>query len=466
VSSIPTFSTESFLNSVSALDADSVWAVGSYYDTQNSTYRTLTMHWNGTQWTTVSSPALGNNSILHSVRFTREGDVWAVGEYKVPNTLAPKAAILHWNDNSWELASNPKPGVTSSLFGAATIAGNGVITGTWVVGSYAPRANTPYQTLVELVKSPPPPPHTTSYYETSVSASKHYDQGCAAFQSYQDGIIVLHYGSPRDWSGIGQEFGTLLLGSGDKVQISHPSEPDITEAVKSFVSGYAACSQYGTSNGHTITVTIGLNNDSMGESSALTWDHGAAWANMVKEVDTYIVANNWHGFIAVASAIDIHPSWTDYEPVEEWIQGYHDQNAPVCYNVGTTDGYPNESSLPVPPPWDLSDWSTEQLYNVSRGIAGQRPFPSIFGPQMSRNWHRVKSWSVETDNLLVEFAGELSGYIPCSAVGGATSCFDPGQAWQRFFYELNSDPRAPIRQRLDYSSEIKCSNDSTSVGCQ
>src|SRR5947209_5437311 len=47
------------LKGVSAVGADDVWAVGSYTP-ENSGSKTFTMHWNGKQWSVVSSPSPGN----------------------------------------------------------------------------------------------------------------------------------------------------------------------------------------------------------------------------------------------------------------------------------------------------------------------------------------------------------------------------------------------------------------------
>src|SRR5262245_9549106 len=76
--SIPlTFGT-SKLESVAGLSPTDVWAVGSYANGADT--QTLTMHWDGTQWTIVPSPNVGANSTLSSVtvsRFQPSNGVWA-----------------------------------------------------------------------------------------------------------------------------------------------------------------------------------------------------------------------------------------------------------------------------------------------------------------------------------------------------------------------------------------------------
>jgi hypothetical protein len=77
---------------VTALSARNAWAVGSYQ--LNSQDRRLILHWNGTRWQQVPSPASGE---LTSVTATSARNAWAVGETKAYKTL-----IIHWNGSAWK----------------------------------------------------------------------------------------------------------------------------------------------------------------------------------------------------------------------------------------------------------------------------------------------------------------------------------------------------------------------------
>src|SRR5262249_50505306 len=67
------------LSDVAAISTNDVWAVG-YYCCNNSPSQTLAMHWNGSQWSLVSTPNPGNNNNdLWGVAALSTGDVWAVG---------------------------------------------------------------------------------------------------------------------------------------------------------------------------------------------------------------------------------------------------------------------------------------------------------------------------------------------------------------------------------------------------
>ena len=98
-----------------------MWAVGYYYDTNISRYRTLTLHWNGTQWLHVSSPNLEFSTQLYGVVAVSPGDAWAVSNI-----------IIHWNGTTWE-TSYVLGGPPSRLFGIGAVSANDI----WAVGEYS-----------------------------------------------------------------------------------------------------------------------------------------------------------------------------------------------------------------------------------------------------------------------------------------------------------------------------------------
>src|SRR5207244_3701461 len=86
------------LRSVAVASSNDAWAVG-YYLYYNGTYyeyRTLTEHWDGSQWSVVTSPNPDNNqNFLYGVAAVSANDVWAVGYYG-SGTLTE-----HWNGSQW-----------------------------------------------------------------------------------------------------------------------------------------------------------------------------------------------------------------------------------------------------------------------------------------------------------------------------------------------------------------------------
>ena len=119
------------LKGVGAVSANDVWAVG------DSPTGPLTMHWDGTQWTVVPSlllantyrPSTGNapgsyDNSLFAVGGVASNDVWAVG------TRNGLTWALHWNGAQWSQVSTPNPGTANSLNAITVIASNDI----WAVG--------------------------------------------------------------------------------------------------------------------------------------------------------------------------------------------------------------------------------------------------------------------------------------------------------------------------------------------
>ena len=91
-----------YLSAVSAASRTSAWAVGRYGATPD-TFRTLTLHWDGTRWTKVASPGHETNSHdffgLNGVSATAGAIAWTVGGHDV--TRQPRTLILRWNGTRW-----------------------------------------------------------------------------------------------------------------------------------------------------------------------------------------------------------------------------------------------------------------------------------------------------------------------------------------------------------------------------
>ena len=128
------------LNGVYAIAANDAWAVG-YTVGANDPYRTLTLHWNGATWQSVPSPNLPITrpdiyNALNSVSAVSANDVWAVGG--APNGVggASRAVLMHWNGATWSLTPEPpETGLWSSTgrTGVTAVAANDA----WAVGQFS-----------------------------------------------------------------------------------------------------------------------------------------------------------------------------------------------------------------------------------------------------------------------------------------------------------------------------------------
>jgi hypothetical protein len=137
----------SYLEMVSPVNANDVWAVGIQNDTSISS-KTLAEHWNGSTWSTKAtvSPSANHNS-LFGVSAVSSSDVWAVGAYTINNPSLFNSATLaeHWNGTSWIKVATPNPSVASYLFAVTAVSSTSV----WAVGTYFDFGANAYLPLVE-----------------------------------------------------------------------------------------------------------------------------------------------------------------------------------------------------------------------------------------------------------------------------------------------------------------------------
>jgi alpha-tubulin suppressor-like RCC1 family protein len=130
---------------VAATSARNAWAVGGG---DNRPYATEIARWNGTTWKRVPSPALAAGGVLYAVTATSARNAWAVGCSGdcYSNSARIKTLILHWNGTAWKRVPSPSPGPASALDGiTATSARNA-----WAVGctSHCLTSSTSPQTLI------------------------------------------------------------------------------------------------------------------------------------------------------------------------------------------------------------------------------------------------------------------------------------------------------------------------------
>ena len=124
------------MGGIEAISAQDVWAVGQQEIDTGGKSHTLTMHWDGTQWSVVPSPngpdTANSKNNLYAVTGTSTSDVWAVGAYAADGAHF-KALTMHWDGKMWTTVSTPNPGALDNTFNdASAVAPDDV----WAVGSY------------------------------------------------------------------------------------------------------------------------------------------------------------------------------------------------------------------------------------------------------------------------------------------------------------------------------------------
>jgi len=89
-----------------ALSDTDAWVVG--YDGSD----TVALNWNGTAWSTVSTPTPSGstpNWSFASVAASSASDAWAVGE-QTAGTKIRDSLYEHWNGTAWSVVTGPNEG--------------------------------------------------------------------------------------------------------------------------------------------------------------------------------------------------------------------------------------------------------------------------------------------------------------------------------------------------------------------
>lgn len=193
------------LNAVAALSSKDAWAVGFQNDNNLNNSRTLAMHWDGSQWSAVRTPNPGSHcqgnsgNVLNAVAAVAPNDVWAVGFFFSCSSLL-KPMVMHWDGTAWKLVATPALNTTenAALNGVVAVAADNI----YAVGSQ-PATNAALQTLVEHWDGkawsvmPSPNPSPTSNLLSGITANSPTDvwavgnSGDQATSSIQ--TLALHF---------------------------------------------------------------------------------------------------------------------------------------------------------------------------------------------------------------------------------------------------------------------------------
>lgn len=125
------------LQGVAATSASNAWAVGY---SGGSTPEPVILAWNGTAWSQVPAPAISGGGYLEAVTATSAANAWAVGY-----TTAGATLILQWNGSVWTQVPSPTPaGTFATLYGVTATS----VTSVYAVGGSGSSAASPNNTLI------------------------------------------------------------------------------------------------------------------------------------------------------------------------------------------------------------------------------------------------------------------------------------------------------------------------------
>ena len=108
--------------------SNDVWPVGFSEASATSALLPLIEHWNGSQWSSVSSPSVANGELL-AVTALSPTNVWTVG-FNGNGNPGTQNLIEHWNGSAWQIVASPTSGTLSILSSVSVSSADDV----WAVG--------------------------------------------------------------------------------------------------------------------------------------------------------------------------------------------------------------------------------------------------------------------------------------------------------------------------------------------
>ena len=107
------------LYAVTAFSSTNIWAVGT--QSAGNSSATLVEHWDGTQWSAVTSPNPASvSNILYSISLVSPTSIWAVGTSE--NSASPIQTLTeHWDGTQWSVVSSPNPGSSVDAWLASSL---------------------------------------------------------------------------------------------------------------------------------------------------------------------------------------------------------------------------------------------------------------------------------------------------------------------------------------------------------
>lgn len=304
------------------------------------------------------------------------------------------------------------------------------------------------------------PSYSTSIYMLSVDSKKMYNLGCQVgtidrnFAGSRDTVVILDFGSPKR---INNEYGTDLFWMGP-VTISQ-----IKGAVQNFGRGYYVCSD--TDRSSQIYVGIGTTNygSLLSSSTDVAFAHGAAWAQMVNDVNSWLKASGFAAQVHAVGANDIELSWAGPVISKAWVNGYDSVNLYDYYDFGTLDGCairadPNRTTCG-------NGWTREDAWYKAFGTQPGFPIPEIYlnNGYNAQQWALLSLYSVTAKGYPIEFPGVLTQFQACIQSSGQCEKTDntPMEGWTQLYTELKKDSRTAYFPR--WSSDMRWGFEQTAL---
>jgi len=141
----PILAADVYLNDVSVVGPTDVWAVG-YTIPANLDIQPIFFHWDGSAWSVVHSPHLSSTyNYLQSITAVAANRVWAAG-YRTVNGHQVVSFVERWDGAQWRIESTPnRPDGGNYVFDVTV----DPVGGLWSAGYFYPHDSSDFQTLIQ-----------------------------------------------------------------------------------------------------------------------------------------------------------------------------------------------------------------------------------------------------------------------------------------------------------------------------
>lgn len=139
-----------YLLDVTCTSTSDCWAVGYATDPISNLDQTLIEHWDGTLWTTITSPNATGHNELYAVSCVSAADCWAAGNSSGPSANSRQTLVEHWNGTAWTIVASPNnPAPAGSLGNSLSDVVCNSASDCWASGSSDPGPGFGWHTLIE-----------------------------------------------------------------------------------------------------------------------------------------------------------------------------------------------------------------------------------------------------------------------------------------------------------------------------
>lgn len=240
------------------------------------------------------------------------------------------------------------------------------------------------------------------------------------------------------------EYGATLFGFGPV------SMDDIGIAVQYYAWGYYSCLLEDFSS-H-LTIAVGTNNYFGGY---VTYAHGQAWAEMINDINSWLISNGYSGQVLAVGASDIEIGWNTPQISHDWVAGYDSANEWPLYSFGDAAGCPPSGECGTS---SFPSWTQEDVWFHAWGAPPSYPLPLIYANSgiNANQWYEMSVYSYEAHGEAITFVGAVTQFQACQQrPSPICDLLDntPGEGWSQLRGFLNSDPRT--MQNLPWVTDFK-----------